>query len=97
MLRIPRDLSLADSVPAVRQALAIDRAGLIAVRRAFGPNDRLAREFELAIRTANRFLESAQADLQQTMSPLRTSVPGARRIVAATRELAGAVCARAGH
>jgi hypothetical protein len=91
---IQRVVTLADAGPAVRRSLVLDRAGLAAARRTLGSSDPLTLRFETAIGTASRFLAAARdADPQQTMSPLRTSVPGARRIVETTRQLYRALCA----
>jgi hypothetical protein len=88
--------SLADSTPAVLRALALERAALVDVRRAAGNDDRLARQLEQAIASARRFLASVQGSYAEgTMSPLRTSVPGARRVVATARQLVRRLCDRA--
>jgi hypothetical protein len=94
--RIQPVVTLADAAPAVRQALALEQAVLLDVRRAAGPDDRLALQVARSIRSARAFLASVESPYAQgTMSPLRTSVPGARRVVATARELIRVLCARA--
>jgi hypothetical protein len=88
--------SLADSTPALLRALALERAALVDVRRAVGNGDRLARQLEQAIASARLFLASVQGSYAEgTMSPLRTSVPGARRVVAMAHQLIRRLCDRA--
>ena len=88
--------TLAAAAPAVRRVLAVERASLSAFREVPRGHRALALRFARAIASARLFLASIEsAYAQQTMTPLRTSVPGARRVVAAARELVGRLCAEA--
>jgi hypothetical protein len=96
LTQIPPVTSLADAVPALRQALALERAALGDVKRAAGRTDPLARQIEGAVASASRFLATIQGPYAEgTMSPLRTSVPGARRAVAMAHQLVRRLCDRA--
>jgi len=85
--------TLGEAGRALRAVIAFERRALANISSA-GPDARpLATQLKLALASSRRSLASiVDSDPQQTMSPIRTGAPAARRAAEAASRLVGALC-----
>jgi hypothetical protein len=84
---------LGDASRALRSVLQLERRALVDVDATGKSRERLAARFRLSIGAAERSLRAiVGADAQQTMTPIRTGVPAARRSAADAAVLLRSLC-----
>ena len=88
--------SLGDATTALRRVLRLERGALADVEAAGAGHRRLADRFRVAIGTTQRSLEAIVAsDPQQTMTPVRTGIPNAKRAAGDASVLVRSLCGSA--